>query len=67
MELVALVALVAVIFWWVGFFKSTRRLANIANRGATSLELEQLKSLKTKHDPAIVKELKTYAEEFDAL
>lgn len=67
MELLGLVLLLVIVFWFVGFFKSAKRLANIANRGATSLETEQLKILKAKYSVEEMAELKSFANEFDAL
>jgi len=67
MEMLGIVLLLIVVFWFVGFFKSTKRIANIANRGATSLELGQLQTLQQKWSKEEVTKAKAFASEFDAI
>lgn len=67
MEIVILVVVAVIVMWWLGFFRSGKKLATMANRATTDLELGQLKALKNKHKTEEVKELKDYADEFDAL
>lgn len=67
MELVLLVALLALLFWWLGFFKSGRRLANISNRAVTDLEMAQAQNLKQKYTGKDLTDIKKFTEQFDAL
>jgi len=67
MEVIGLAIISVAVFWFLGFMKSARRLANMANRAATDLEASQAGHLKGKYTGKDMTEIKTFMEEFDAL
>ncbi len=67
MEFILMVVGLLLAAWILGFLGSARKLANMANREATRLELIQAESLKKSYTKESIKEAKDYLTEFDGL
>ncbi len=67
MEFILMVVGLLLAAWILGFLGSARKLANMANREATRLELIQAESLKKSYTKENIKEAKEYLAEFDGL
>jgi hypothetical protein len=65
MEMLMLIVGLLLVVWFLGFLASARKLAAIANRQVSALELAQAEQLKKKYNKAKVSELKSYLADFD--
>ena len=66
MEMLMLIVGLLLVVWFLGFLGSARKLASIANRQVSALELAQAEALKKKYNKAKVKDLKEYLNSFDS-
>jgi hypothetical protein len=67
MEMVLIVLVVILVIWWLGFFKSGRRLANMANRAVSDLELDQASTLGDRWNEAEVTKARAAMSRLDSL
>jgi cbb3-type cytochrome oxidase subunit 3 len=67
MGTVLLALLVVLVVWWLGFFKSGRRLANMANRSVADLEMDQATTLGDRWKDDDVSKAKSAMERLDSL
>jgi hypothetical protein len=67
MEMVLIVLVVVLVVWWLGFFKSGRRLANMANRAVSDLELDQATTLGDRWDESSVTKARAAMDRLDSL
>jgi hypothetical protein len=65
MEMLLLIIGLLLVVWFLGFLASARKLASIANRQVSALELAQAEQLKKKYNKAKISELKSYLADFD--
>jgi len=65
--MVLITLVVILIIWWLGFFKSGRRLANMANRSVSDLELDQAQTLGDRWKDEDVEKAKAAMDRLDSL
>ena len=66
MEMLMLIVGLLLVVWFLGFLASARKLAAIANRQVSALELAQAEQLAKKYNKAKIHSLKSYLNEFDS-
>lgn len=65
MDMLLMIVGLLVVVWYLGFVSSARKLAVVANRQVSVIELNQAKNLKNQFSEAELGELDTYLTKFD--
>lgn len=66
MDMLLMIIGLLVVVWYLGFVSSARKLAVVANRQVSVLELSQAKSLKNQFTKDELSDLDDYLTAFDA-
>jgi hypothetical protein len=65
MDMLLMIVGLLIVVWYLGFVTSARKLAVVANRQVSVIELNQAKSLKNQFSESELGELDTYLTKFD--